>query len=405
MMQPILSAQLPIAQGSLPGAVQPKAYLPNAVNLTSKDFFNILSDRRMPQHKNFLFFTPVLLSIFSLIQITGTDSLKDAMAKGMNLNGMSQKDWHEGLCEWIQTLCKTNDFFKMQFGTMMMTRYPAAQRVLSDVEPYAPEKVNFTESEQAKTIANDWVKKKTDGKIPQLLNDVPSKLAYMLLSAATMDCFWSDPFNPAKTERDRFYNLDGTTSIINMMKKEETAKLARINEMEVMEKPYKGNLSMFFIKPEFVPYNSINRQAVDKQLKQFMQSDAILGMLAHPEWFHEMRDLEISIPKIEIKDRCDYKEELKDTEMGKALEETDFRGFFEKDPGETVRLAFIQSEVKFQMDENGVSIGAAAAGGFRYECCRPSFDLNCPFAMMMVDRLSNTVVAMGQVLKLESLKK
>lgn len=375
-----------------------------AINSFAGDLCQVYSAKRSLAHKNFVFFTPAMISIFSLIYSTSPDSLKTEIEKAMHMGDLRGQVWHQHVRNWLNTLCKVNDLYEMVQKNMVLTEREMNPQVRAEFDQQEVQYTVFSNSAQAISDANAWVNTVTQGKIPTLLQDIPAEdLAFILTSAALFNGQWSRPFDLKQTSILPFHNSNGTVANVSTMHIEESLKRAIINGVHIVEKPYKGNISMYFISPQ----DRDVAQAVLK-LKAFMTVNVLNEFMGkRHECMTMCRNLNVYVPYVEFKDRSNVLEDLNGTDLANAIKRADFRSALVNPMGPPIKMPLIQSEVHLQVDEKGTSIAQALAGVARPEsvCQLEELHIDRPFGLVMVDHLSQTILCMGQVYQMEPVRR
>jgi len=65
---------------------------------------------------------------------------------------------------------------------------------------------------------NAWTEAKTDGRIPEIVSDIPLSCEILLLNAVAFEGAWQTAFDPAETRDIRFQRDDGSTTDVKMMR-------------------------------------------------------------------------------------------------------------------------------------------------------------------------------------------
>ena len=81
-------------------------------------------------------------------------------------------------------------------------------------------------NEIGKTAINRWVKEKTDGMIPQLMDELRPETMMILINALALDAPWADPYAEHQVKDGIFHSADG---------KEEKAKMMASTEYSYLE--------------------------------------------------------------------------------------------------------------------------------------------------------------------------
>ncbi|GFR30169.1 serpin B10 [Trichonephila clavata] len=113
--------------------------------------------------------------------------------------------------------------------------------------------VDFSkDADKAVTEINDWVKKKTNGKITSLVDSLDPSTKMVLLNAVYFKGLWKFEFDRSKTVKDVFYNLgkESEKREIPFMKITGEFRYGMFANFEALELPYKaGNVSMLIVLP------------------------------------------------------------------------------------------------------------------------------------------------------------
>lgn len=245
---------------------------------------------------------------------------------------------------------------------------------------------------------NNWVSRKTNQKIPKLLNegDMPPKTAAVLLNAIYFLGTWQFPFAGSLTSPRPFYFPDGKMEHVTAMHYEESPYLNYCNtgELEMLEVPFEGpsypkelRTLLFLPKkgdPEglFAIEKQLNLSFIDKLLKSSAQ-----------------KEIALQFPKLDMDKKVnDLIGSLLDGEGAHPI-----AGIASlmalKEMGERIKLFKIVHQAKIKFDEKGAE-GAAATAAI---CCEESFRWSNPLSVV-VDRPfayavmhGNTILFQGSV--------
>lgn len=68
---------------------------------------------------------------------------------------------------------------------------------------------------------NNWIRRNTDGKIKELISDIPDSTIMCLINALSFDAEWSRIYEDYQIREDKFTREDGKTRVIDYMNSEE----------------------------------------------------------------------------------------------------------------------------------------------------------------------------------------
>ena len=91
---------------------------------------------------------------------------------------------------------------------------------------------------------NSWVKDKTKGKIPQIIDNADNFWA-MIINAIYFKGAWENEFSTSLTKPDEFTNADGTKTQTDFMNKTSWIPYAETKSAKIIELPYKNRVDKF----------------------------------------------------------------------------------------------------------------------------------------------------------------
>ena len=107
----------------------------------------------------------------------------------------------------------------------------------------------FTNPASVKTI-NNWVNTNTDGKITQIINNIPADAVMYLINAIYFKANWTNKFDSSLTKQSPFLLANGTTVQCAMMYQENNFNYYRGSNYSALQIPYgNGNFNMVIILP------------------------------------------------------------------------------------------------------------------------------------------------------------
>ncbi|GBN73343.1 Leukocyte elastase inhibitor [Araneus ventricosus] len=234
---------------------------------------------------------------------------------------------------------------------------------------------------------NDWVKKKTNGKIEKLLQQLSPATVLALLNAVYFKGAWETQFDPKKTKDGPFYNngLKSEAKDVPMMHIRTKFPVAFFPDFRALELPYKGeNVSMLIL----LPNERDGLQALEESLTPEKLAEV-------QEWMHPFK-ISISLPKFKL----EFKEELSGPLQALGANQifsagADFSGMT---PSRGVSVSQVLHKAVIEVNEEG-SEAAAVTGGAMFRSRILPFRADHPFLFTIVEKgsRSNMVLFMGRV--------
>ncbi|WP_063816446.1 serpin family protein [Pedosphaera parvula] len=246
-----------------------------------------------------------------------------------------------------------------------------------------------TQSESARKEINDWVSKKTNGKIEEIIPsgalDAMTKL--VLVNAIYFKGQWATQFNKSRTAPADFSISSSQKVQAQLMNLKSRFKFADRGNFQLLEMPYKGNeLSMVVLLPKEVE----GTQKLESMLHPKELSDW-LSQAASPE-------VNVFLPKFKINAGFELGQPLAAMGMTDAFTaKADFSGM------DGTRDLFISSVIhKAFVEVNEEGTEAAAATGITMSRTAavhapPTFRADHPFLFLIRDMKSGSILFMGRV--------
>lgn len=240
----------------------------------------------------------------------------------------------------------------------------------------------------ATKIINDWVNKKTNGKIPTIVDEIDQDMRMYLINAIYFKGAWSKPFKKEKTRNMDFHSPSGSVQA-SFMQSEDSYSVLETTDFQAIEIPYGDTTYSLFA---FLPAKEI----VPKKLLESLRATG--GWEEYQEEFYS-RKTRLSFPKFKFSYENKLNDELVQLGMGLAFsDQADFTGI-EKEGGLTI------SEVKhktfIEVNEEGTEAAAVTSVGVEVTSMPQYYELNFdrPFLFFIRENSSGLILFAGQVNK------
>lgn len=244
---------------------------------------------------------------------------------------------------------------------------------------------NKTEASR-KTI-NNWVSRKTNDKIQNLLAELNPETQMIITNAVYFNAAWENPFMKENTTKKPFYADEKRTVDVDMMLQEDDFRYGEFDGVKVIMLPYKGyRLSMIAVLPP-----KENPDVIDS-----VDADT----LRH--WVKSLREYNVDLwlPKF----RTEKKYQLAD--IFKALgvkfafsNDADFSGITDN---ERLKIDEVIHQSFIDVDEEKTEAAAATAIMMVRATAMPrpkpkaEFHADHPFMYFIMDRQTGAILFMGR---------
>ncbi|XP_055950050.1 leukocyte elastase inhibitor-like isoform X2 [Argiope bruennichi] len=235
---------------------------------------------------------------------------------------------------------------------------------------------------EIKNDINNWVNKQTNGKIPQLLDNLDSETVFMILNAVYFKGHWKLPFRPDMTKEREFLN-NGEKSeakLVPMMHTYNRAGLASLSGCEILELPYiQDNIVMLIMLPEH------GLKSFEEKLTH-TYIDEILRRMSYDSYTY-------IIPKFKIDFYRNLIPQLKRLGLKTTFDDGDFSGMI---ANVTIPTSEFLHKAVIEVNEEGTK--AAAAISLRLKKSEMTyFVADRPFFFVILDRRTKFILFMGRV--------
>jgi serpin B len=193
---------------------------------------------------------------------------------------------------------------------------------------------------------NNWVSQQTNGKVPTIVDQIPSNVVMYLINAMYFKSSWNEKFDPAKTGPLPFYLADNSQVQANFMDGKIDYKRFDNNEAHVFELPYVNKkYSMVIVMP--------NSGTSVQQLV------AGLDSVKWQSWMTSLvpYNSELKLPKFKFSYGANLNNALTSLGMGIAFSDhADFSGINATLP---LNITRVDHKAFIEVDESGTTAAAA----------------------------------------------
>ena len=242
-----------------------------------------------------------------------------------------------------------------------------------------------------KKAINDWVKKNTDGMIPEIIDRISPDTVMYLVNALAFDAKWERPFKSNEVRERKFTARNGQEQTGEFLCGV-AGQYLRDENAEGFLKPYEGGRYAFaaLLPDEDTGIEDYISQLTGERLHAILTSPA-------------EESTEFALPKFKTEFSAELSESLKSLGMSDAFDsdKADFTALGTSDEG-NIYISRVLHKTFIQVDEKGTKAGAATAVDMATGAAlNPhSVYLNRPFVYMIVDRDTGLPVFLGVLTEL-----
>ncbi len=248
-----------------------------------------------------------------------------------------------------------------------------------------------TQAEPARQEINDWVGRKTEGKITNLLQPgtVDPATRLILVNAIHFKGQWARPFNKTNTTTAPFSAAPGRQVQAALMNLTADFNYAEAPGLQLLELPYAGGgLSMVVLLPT--------------QIDGLKSLEGTLNQRTLDGWLAQARrqKVKVFLPKFKLTAQFSLARTLAEMGMSDAFSPTaDFSGM---DGARDLFISAVLHKAFVEVNEEGTEAAAATGTVMRMLAVRPQptlvFRADHPFVFLIRDTRSGSILFLGRVL-------
>ncbi|RZB39305.1 Serpin domain containing protein, partial [Asbolus verrucosus] len=252
-----------------------------------------------------------------------------------------------------------NEFYALHTANKMYVKANFAikdefKRAAVEVYQADSENIDFTKNVEAAKTMNQWVEKRTDNKIRDLVDsgDLDELTRVVLINALHFKANWSTPFLRQSTRKRKFYKTSKDVVEIDTMNeyggRYKYFECPHLNA-KLLELPFEGGEASMTI---ILPNEKEGLAAIENQIeKAFVPHDLTTKLV------------NVALPKFKIGNRVDFKQILKNLGVHSAFDEkkADLSGIA-GDKGD-LKINEVKQKTFMEVNEDGVEAAAATYVG------------------------------------------
>jgi serpin B len=241
----------------------------------------------------------------------------------------------------------------------------------------------------ARATINHWVATQTHDRIPEILGDgdLGTTTRLVLTNAVYFKGKWETPFRPEETKPRRFTGVAGAADV-PMMAQQATFAYARAGDVQLVELPYAGDLSMVVLLPD----GAGDLPALERKVAR-----------SYADWLAALRPTEVNLwlPRWTFNSRVDLDGPLQAAGMRLVFRENaDLSG---TSNAAQLYIDKVLQEAFVEVNETGTEAAAATAvdeaelSAFEPTPPPKVFHADHPFLYLIRDQKTGVVLFLGRV--------
>lgn len=357
----------------------------------NNDFaFSLFKEIAQTETENNFMISPVSASLALGMVYNGADGeTKQAFANIFNYGNTTLEETNIVNQNIIENLTRTGSgtTFKIANSLWVNNNFPVKETFLKTNQIYYFAEVQNKDFSDPKTLGtiNDWVSNKTNGKIPNVLNEISANAVLYAINALYFKSDWKFRFNPEDTKELPFRLDNGTLKQVDMMSMEQDLKFMANDVFSSVELPYKNDkYTMTLMLP-----------LADKKVNDIV---TILNSENWIDWKNSylVQDIKITMPKFTFSYEKQFNDALTNLGLGIAFSNNaNFSNLSDLD----TKISFVLQKTFIDVNEKGSEAAAVTAVGVETTSIGESehFLLNRPFLFVISEKETGSICFMGEV--------
>ena len=341
------------------------------------------------------------LSVYSALAMTANGAEGETRTQMESVLGMTVAEMNAYLSDYRSNLPQGEKYKLSMANSIWFKEDPSFtvnQAFLQTGKDYFGADVYLKPfNDQTLKEINDWVKEKTDGMIPQILNELPDTTVMSLINALAFDAEWEDVYLESKVRDGTFTKEDGTQQTVEFMYGSERSKNKSYLEDETavgFVKKYNGGRYAF---AAILPKEGISLSDYVASL----DGESLYSLLST----RQKVKVFTLIPKFESEYGEDLAETLKNMGMPLAFDflQADFDGLGSHSDG-PLYIGRVLHKTFISVGERGTKAGAATVIDVPIGSAPPGPEpepkevyLDRPFLYLLIDCKNRVPIFMGTV--------
>ena len=317
---------------------------------------------------------------------------RDAMARVLGLDAVTLQEANESFRSLIDLLRSLDSRVDFRLANSIWSRqgFVARPEFLDLGRKYFDAQVStldFSRPEAVSTI-NGWVNDNTNGKIPKIIDKIEPEIVMFLINAIYFKGTWVYEFDKHLTKPEAFTRRDGGERTVSMMRHARAAHVGRYDGQgfQVVDLPYGGGAySMTVVLPD--PGRDV---------------DSVVATLSPDGWAMITSGLErdsivVAMPKFRLQWDAMLNDVLTALGMGIAFQPgvADLSGIAGS-PGDLF-ISYVKQGTFVDVNEEGTEAAAATIVAIADSAGPQEFRIDRPFAFLIRERFSGTILFMGRI--------
>lgn len=337
-----------------------------------------------------IFYSPLgIATALSMLSTGARGNTHSQMFTTLGYSGMDQPTVNDAYSHLFHMLghSQQSQVLNVGNGLALRTGFTPLESFMTDIKKYYSAEtfqVDFQKPQEAAAEINKFISEKTHEKIKDMVKDLDSSMAMVLINYVYFRGQWEKPFDANHTEKADFHVDANTTVQVDMMKR--TGRydfyLDMENHTSVIMLPYKGNTSMMIVLPDEGRMKDVEDVMCKHHLRHWHDSLS-------------RNSVDIFLPKFAFSVDAALDDTLKELGMTDAFgDSADFSGISEEI---NLKVSKASHQATLSVDETGTEAAAATTIEVMPMSMPERMTLNRPFLIFILEHSTRSILFMGKI--------
>jgi serine protease inhibitor len=361
------------------------------ISSSTNDFaFNLFQELQSAEPAKNAFISPLSVSMALGMALNGaSDETQQSILKTIDFGDLTAAEVNQGYKDLTELLLSMDKKVTMGVANSVwykntFTISPPFAGIINEYYDGTVQGLNFDDP-NAKNVINQWVEKKTNNRIKDLIQDINPDHVMFLVNAIYFKGDWTHQFEKSKTASRPFTREDGSTTPVSMMFSPGVSmNVAEDDAFKLVDIPY-GNKQ--FRLTILLPLGSHKVADVVAEIN----TEKLNSLLAEADTF----TVEFELPKFKL----DWKKDLIKPLKSMGMITADFPHFFE-DLRRNLEINEVLHQTFLEINETGSEAAAATSVGVVVTSINPKpprITIDKPFVFMIREEHSGAILFIGQL--------
>lgn len=341
------------------------------------------------------FISPLSVSMALGMVMNGAHGpTRDAMATTLGFGTLPQADINDGYRSLIALLRGLDRQVEFTIANSVWAAlgYPVRQSFLDDARQYFDAEARTLDFASATALGtiNDWVRQKTAGRIPTILDRIQRDEILFAINAIYFKGLWREQFRPSETAQGPFTAADGSVRNVPFMARNVDTPYYEGTDFQAVDLWYGAGAHTMTV---LVPTGTTTATALVERLDRAAFARITDGM--------STIRVDLRMPKLRLEYKRSMADDLKALGMGIAFSaEADLSGIGPQRP----YISRVEHKTFVEVNEEGTEAAAATAVGVGIVSAPRTavVRVDRPFVVVLRERLSGTIVFVGRINEIPS---